>query len=137
MSNELGKDWRGKLLEFDDRPFAAASIGQVHLGKLQDGRPVAIKIQYPGVAQGIDSDIDNLMAVLNVWNAIPEGIFIEKVVEVAKRELSWEVDYIREAECAKRFQRLLGDNPDYYIPEVVGMTHTKFQFIFPIVLFLA
>lgn len=120
MSSELGSDWNNKLLEFEDRPFAAASIGQVHLGKLQDGRPVAIKIQYPGVAQGIESDIDNLMAVLNVWNAIPEGIFIDKIVEVAKRELSWEVDYYREAECAKRFKKLLDDHPDYYIPEVIG-----------------
>lgn len=120
MSNELGENWRSRLLDFDDKPFAAASIGQVHLGKLPDGRPVAIKIQYPGVAQGIESDIDNLMSVLTVWNALPEGIFIEKIVEVAKRELSWEVDYLREAECAKRFKRLLDGHPDYYIPEVVG-----------------
>lgn len=60
MSNELGFGWKDKFLEFEPRPFAAASIGQVHYGKLIDGRQVAIKIQYPGVAKGINSDIDNL-----------------------------------------------------------------------------
>jgi aarF domain-containing kinase len=74
MEAELGSDWRTKLAEFDMKPFAAASIGQVHLGKLHDGRPVAVKIQYPGVAQGIESDIDNLMSVLGVWNIVPEGL---------------------------------------------------------------
>jgi len=73
MESEFGVDWRQKLSEFDMKPFAAASIGQVHLGKLEDGRPVAIKVQYPGVAQGIESDIDNLMTVLNVWKILPDG----------------------------------------------------------------
>jgi len=73
MVQELGVEWKTKLEDFDSKPFAAASIGQVHLGKLHDGRPVAIKIQYPGVSQGINSDIDNLVSVLNVWNIIPEG----------------------------------------------------------------
>jgi len=73
MEKELGADWRSKMAEFDPKPFAAASIGEVHGGKLHDNRPIAIKIQYPGVAQGIGSDIDNLMSVLTVWNIIPEG----------------------------------------------------------------
>jgi len=73
MESEFGPTWRTKFGEFDMKPFAAASIGQVHLGKLHDGRPVAVKIQYPGVAQGIESDIDNLMSVLGVWKILPEG----------------------------------------------------------------
>lgn len=48
-------------------------------------------------------------------------MFIDNVVEVAKRELSWEVDYVREGECTKIFQNLLKDYPDYYIPRVVGL----------------
>lgn len=55
------------------KPFAAASIGQVHAGTLPDGREVAVKIQYPGVAQGIESDIDNLMMVLKFWDVFPKG----------------------------------------------------------------
>ncbi len=75
MKKELGKDWREKLATFEMKPFAAASIGQVHAATLPDGREVAIKIQYPGVAQGIESDIDNLMMVLKFWDVFPKGLF--------------------------------------------------------------
>ncbi len=73
MAAELGPDWRSKFSTFDDRPFAAASIGQVHSGALQDGTEVAVKIQYPGVAKGIDSDISNLLGVLKFSKLLPEG----------------------------------------------------------------
>ena len=55
------------------QPFAAASIGQVHIGQTKSGQNVAVKIQYPGVAQGIESDIINLMGVLKVANVLPQG----------------------------------------------------------------
>ena len=73
MKKELGDDWRSKVQSFEDKPFAAASIGQVHLATLEDGRSVAMKIQYPGVAEGIESDINNLMSTLSVTNILPEG----------------------------------------------------------------
>lgn len=74
MRKELGDDWKSKFTSFDIKPFAAASIGQVHAGILPNGKEVAIKIQYPGVAQGIESDIDNLISVLKIWNIFPKGI---------------------------------------------------------------
>ncbi|XP_043198360.1 atypical kinase COQ8B, mitochondrial-like isoform X2 [Amphibalanus amphitrite] len=121
MRQQLGDDWRARLETFEERPFAAASIGQVHKATLPDGRRVAIKVQYPGVAQGIDSDINNLMAVLNVASILPEGLFIDNLVAVAKRELDWECDYQREAECAVRMRRLVEPHSDkFYVPEVVG-----------------
>uniref|UniRef100_A0A1B6HZJ3 ABC1 atypical kinase-like domain-containing protein n=3 Tax=Homalodisca liturata TaxID=320908 RepID=A0A1B6HZJ3_9HEMI len=119
MVQEFGEDWRSRLASFEMKPFAAASIGQVHSATLLDGTEVAMKIQYPGVAKGIESDIDNLVGILKVWNIFPEGMFIDNVVEVAKRELSWEVDYVREAECTKIFQSLLKDYQDYYIPRII------------------
>lgn len=73
LKKELGKDWKDKFKSFEMKPFAAASIGQVHAGTLPDGREVAVKIQYPGVAQGIESDIDNLMMVLKFWDVFPKG----------------------------------------------------------------
>lgn len=79
---ELGRDWRDKFEVFQDKPFAAASIGQVHLGKTKSGEKVAIKIQYPGVAKSIESDIDNLVTLLKVWNVFPRGFFIDNVVTV-------------------------------------------------------
>ena len=104
MESELGADWRSKLVSFDDKPFAAASIGQVHLGKLRDGKEVAVKIQYPGVAEGIDSDIKNLMAILNVWNVLPKGMYMDNLMKVARVELAWECDYLREAKYIRRFR---------------------------------
>lgn len=76
LTSQLGPDWRSKLDVFEDKPFAAASIGQVHYGVLKDGTEVAIKIQYPGVAEGIESDINNLVSVMKIWNIFPEGIYL-------------------------------------------------------------
>ncbi|XP_063373992.1 atypical kinase COQ8B, mitochondrial [Cydia amplana] len=119
MAAQLGAEWRTRVQHFEDKPFAAASIGQVHLAVLHNGMEVAIKVQYPGVAKGINSDIDNLVGVLKVWNVFPKGMFIDNVVEVAKKELAWEVDYRREAECTKRFKTLLAPYPEYFVPDVV------------------
>ncbi|KAG9336236.1 hypothetical protein JZ751_002583 [Albula glossodonta] len=119
ITNDLGPNWRDKLEFFEERPFAAASIGQVHLARLKDGREVAMKIQYPGVAQSINSDVKNLMTVLNMSNALPEGLFPEHLIEVMSRELALECDYIREAECAKKFKELMKDHPFFYVPEVI------------------
>ncbi|KAK9883591.1 hypothetical protein WA026_001767 [Henosepilachna vigintioctopunctata] len=125
LSNELGSDWQSKIQDFQRKPFAAASIGQVHLGKTQEGQDVAIKIQYPGVAQSINSDIDNLSGIMNLWNIFPKGMFLENLMTVAKRELAWEVDYKREAECTKRFKKLLSPYPEYYVPKVIDELSTN------------
>ncbi|XP_034490633.1 atypical kinase COQ8B, mitochondrial [Drosophila innubila] len=119
MTTQLGPDWRKRLISFDDKPFAAASIGQVHRATLLDGMDVAIKIQYPGVAQSIESDIDNLVGMLKVWDVFPQGFFIDNVVRVAKRELQWEVDYAREAEYTEKFREMISPYPEYYVPKVI------------------
>uniref|UniRef100_A0A669CS19 Atypical kinase COQ8A, mitochondrial n=1 Tax=Oreochromis niloticus TaxID=8128 RepID=A0A669CS19_ORENI len=119
LNNDLGPNWRDKLEMFEERPFAAASIGQVHLARMKDGREVAMKIQYPGVAQSINSDVNNLMAVLNMSNALPEGLFPEHLIDVMRKELALECDYIREAQCARKFRELLKDHPFFYVPEVI------------------
>ncbi|XP_011869571.1 PREDICTED: aarF domain-containing protein kinase 4 isoform X2 [Vollenhovia emeryi] len=125
LANELGHNWRDKFAHFEEKPFAAASIGQVHHGTLLNKQDVAIKIQYPGVAMGIQSDIENLVGIMKVWNMFPEGMFIDNVVEVAKRELAWEVDYVREAECTKKYRDLIIPYPDYYVPAVIDDVSTK------------
>ncbi|KAM6932977.1 atypical kinase COQ8B, mitochondrial [Xenentodon cancila] len=119
LEEELGRGWREKLLSFEDKPFAAASIGQVHHGILKDGREIAMKIQYPGVAESIQSDIDNLMSVLRMSVALPEGLFADSSLEVLQRELAWECDYKREAECAKKFRSLLEGDEFFEAPEVI------------------
>ncbi|XP_077522042.1 ubiquinone biosynthesis protein COQ8, mitochondrial [Amblyomma americanum] len=124
MAQELGSDWESKVASFERKPFAAASIGQVHLATLHDGRAVAVKIQYPGVAMGINSDINNLMAILKYWDIIPKGMYIDNVVAVARRELAWEVDYVREAQCAKKFKELVKPYSEYYVPDVIDELST-------------
>lgn len=119
LNNDLGPNWRDKLEYFEERPFAAASIGQVHLARMKNGREVAMKIQYPGVAQSINSDVNNLMAVLSMSNVLPEGLFPEHLIDVLRRELALECDYKREAACAKKFKELLKDHPFFYVPEVI------------------
>jgi aarF domain-containing kinase len=118
MTREFGSNWRGKFSEFDDVPFAAASIGQVHSGRLLDGRAVAVKIQYPGIAESIDSDLNNLSLLLTASRLLPKGLYLEKTIQVARMELAWECDYIREADCIRKFGDLLqGD--DYTVPKVI------------------
>ncbi|XP_035239669.1 atypical kinase COQ8B, mitochondrial [Anguilla anguilla] len=126
LEQELGPDWRDKLAFFEEKPFAAASIGQVHHAVLHNGKEVAMKIQYPGVAESIRSDINNLMSVLKMSVALPEGLFADSSLEVLQRELAWECDYKREAECAKRFRALLEGDPFFEVPEVVDdLTSTR------------
>ncbi|XP_059370727.1 atypical kinase COQ8B, mitochondrial isoform X2 [Carassius carassius] len=118
LEEELGSGWKEKLSSFEEKPFAAASIGQVHHGVLPDGREIAMKIQYPGVAESIRSDINNLMSVLKMSVVLPDGLFADSSLEVLQRELAWECDYKREAECAKRFRNLLKGDPVFVVPEV-------------------
>ncbi|XP_062873297.1 atypical kinase COQ8B, mitochondrial [Trichomycterus rosablanca] len=126
LEEELGSNWREKFLSFQDKPFAAASIGQVHHGVLPDGREVAIKIQYPGVAESIKSDINNIMSVLKMSVVLPDGLFADSSLEVLHRELAWECDYKREAQCAKRFRALMEGHPIFKVPEVIDeLTNTR------------
>ena len=73
LTEEFGSNWSENFSEFDQKPFAAASIGQVHRAVLKDGAVVAVKIQYPGVAKGIESDINNLLGLLKIANILPES----------------------------------------------------------------
>ncbi|XP_025198773.1 atypical kinase COQ8B, mitochondrial [Melanaphis sacchari] len=125
LAKELGANWKERFETFNLKPFAAASIGQVHEATIRDGTRVAVKVQYPGVADSIKSDIDNLVGVMKVWNMFPEGMFIDNIVKVANKELSNEVDYIREAECTRKFRELLEPYNDYYVPKVIDEVSTK------------
>lgn len=125
LKSEFGPEWRSKFKSFENKPFAAASIGQVHRGVLHDGMEVAVKIQYPGVAKSIESDIDNLVGMLKVWDVFPPGIFIDNVVKVAKRELVWEVDYIREANYTEKYGEMIAAHKEYRVPKVIRELSTK------------
>ncbi|KAF7875220.1 hypothetical protein EAF04_002392 [Stromatinia cepivora] len=123
----LGPEWRELFGEFEEVPLAAASIGQVHRATLKStGAKVAVKIQYPGVADSIDSDLNNLAILLTASRLLPKGLFLDKTIANARTELAWECDYIREAECGLRFQELLADEEDVFVvPKVYSEASGK------------
>ncbi|KAA8917722.1 hypothetical protein TRICI_000161 [Trichomonascus ciferrii] len=127
MTRELGKNWRTEIFSsFNDYPIAAASIGQVHTGVLLDGyKEVALKIQYPGVANSIDSDLNNLMLLLTASRFLPEGLFLDKTIANARVELKWECDYLREAQAMENFTALLKDDPVFVLPKVYHNLSTE------------
>ncbi|CAH8294275.1 unnamed protein product [Eruca vesicaria subsp. sativa] len=125
LDAELGPNWQSKLASFDYEPLAAASIGQVHRAVTKDGLEVAMKIQYPGVANSIESDIENVRRLLNYTNLIPKGLFLDRAVKVAKEELARECDYEIEAISQKHFRDLLSDTPGFYVPRVIDELSSK------------
>lgn len=125
LDGEFGPDWSSKLISFDYEPLASASIGQVHRAVTKDSRDVAMKIQYPGVADSIESDIDNVKLLLDYTNLIPKGLYLERAMKVAKEELSRECDYLLEAENQKRFHDLLSNAQGFYVPFVVDDISSK------------
>lgn len=120
LASNLGDDWRDLFESFEDVPIAAASIGQVHKAVLKsNGQAVAVKIQYPGVANSIDSDLNNLSVLLTASRLLPRGLFLDKTIANARTELGWECNYTREAECQMRFREFLADDTDVFtIPKV-------------------
>lgn len=125
LSRELSDNWRSKFAKFSSKPFAAASIGQVHEATLHDGRAVAVKIQYPGVDVSIDSDIKALTSLLRVWDFLPKGLYIENLIQSARHDLAQEVDYLNEARHAKKFRQLIGTSDGYIVPEIIEELTTK------------
>ncbi|NJC05160.1 putative unusual protein kinase regulating ubiquinone biosynthesis (AarF/ABC1/UbiB family) [Sphingomonas kaistensis] len=116
LEAEWGKDWRRRFKRFQAHPIAAASIGQVHRAETHDGRVLAIKVQYPGVAESIDADVDNVAALLRVSGLLPAELDIGPLLAEAKAQLAREADYVREGQQLRRYGRLLGDAPEFVVP---------------------
>jgi len=114
MEEELGSEWRNeKFQNFEDMPLAAASLGQVHRAThTNTGEQVVVKVQYPGVADSIDSDIENVMRLVRWTNFAPKGLYIDEVMRVARKELKLECDYVHEAEMQRQYSRLLDTAAD-------------------------
>lgn len=127
LASNLGPQWRDLFSSFDETPLAAASIGQVHSAVLaSNGQKVAVKVQYPGVADSIDSDLNNLTLLLTASRLLPKGLFLDKTIANARTELGWECDYIREAEAGNKFQSLLSDDKQtFVVPKVYAEASGK------------
>jgi len=133
LEKELGKEWRSRFETFEDLPFAAASIGQVHRATIIENgetKNVVVKVQYPGVADSIESDLRNLSMLVKMSGFAPKGLFIDKVIAVGRDELKVECDYKREARNQKRLQDLVHGCPDlererFRIPSVMSNHSTQ------------
>lgn len=125
LGREYGKNWQSRFQRFDFDPVAAASIGQVHSAIAADGRALALKIQYPGVARSINSDVDNLAALLGITRVLPLDVDVSGIIAEAKRQLRREADYLAEASHLKRYRQLIADEPSVLVPKVHDDLTTK------------
>jgi predicted unusual protein kinase regulating ubiquinone biosynthesis (AarF/ABC1/UbiB family) len=118
LRRELGSDWRAHFAAFDPEPLAAASIGQVHAAEARDGRVLALKIQYPGVARSIDGDVDLAALLLRGAGLLRADPEVAGLIERVKRELRREADYRREARSALAYRAWLSGDPHFEVPRV-------------------
>ena len=118
LKSEWGPDWRRQFKWFNPRPIAAASIGQVHKALTRDGQELAIKVQYPGVAKSIDSDVDNVSTLLRVAGFAPPELEMGKLLDAAKKQLHEEADYSREGAQMKLYADALADTPGFVVPRL-------------------
>jgi predicted unusual protein kinase regulating ubiquinone biosynthesis (AarF/ABC1/UbiB family) len=118
MGREYGKGWEQRFSHFNYEPAASASIGQVHRVVARDGRVMALKIQYPGVAKSIDSDVDNLAMFLNMARLLPRELDVTDIIDEAKRQLRQEADYFTEAANLERYREMLADDDRFIVPRV-------------------
>jgi aarF domain-containing kinase len=125
LGRAYGKGWESRFAEFELEPLAAASIGQVHRARAVDGRELALKIQYPGVARSIESDVDNVASLLRVARILPVEIDISGLIAEAKRQLRQEADYLAEAANLRRYRALVKDEPRLWVPRVHDDLTTK------------
>jgi len=122
LLRDLGEDWRDNFSEFDDRPVAAASIGQVHAATWRDGRRVAVKIQYPGAGNAIINDFNQLSRVGWLFGILMPGLDVKPLLEELRNRVAEELDYELEAASQQAFADAYRDDPDIYVPDVVAGT---------------
>jgi predicted unusual protein kinase regulating ubiquinone biosynthesis (AarF/ABC1/UbiB family) len=118
LGRAYGAGWAARFADFPLQPIAAASIGQVHRVRTRDGRDLALKVQYPGVARSIASDVDNVAALLRLAQLLPIGLDVGEIAREAKRQLAQEADYEAEARFLEQYAKLVADEPDIVVPRV-------------------
>jgi predicted unusual protein kinase regulating ubiquinone biosynthesis (AarF/ABC1/UbiB family) len=122
MSEELGPGWRAEFREFDDLPVASASIGQVHRAVWSDGTDVAVKIQYPGAAKALRSDLRQLSRLARMFSVLAPGIDIKPLLAEIEARVNEELDYELEASAQRVFATEFDGDPDFAVPHVVHAT---------------
>src|SRR2546421_2605658 len=125
MRNEFGGPLERVFRDFDERAFAAASIGQVHRATTIDGDDVAVKIQYPGVAEAVDTDLRNAMMLLPLVKRLAPGLDAKALAAEMRERIGEELDYELEAQNQRRIGRLLRGHPFVRVPRIDTSLSTR------------
>lgn len=119
LAERLGEEWRELFREFDDKPAAAASIGQVHRAVWHDGRQVAVKVQYPGAGEALLSDLKQLSRFAGLLGPLIPGMEIKPLIRELRDRVAEELDYELEAEAQRAHADAFEGDPDVVVPDVV------------------
>ena len=123
VARELDRPASEVFSEFESEPIAAASIAQVHRARLTDGRPVAVKVQYPSVAALFEADLEALEAIFGAIGRLEPGVRLQPIADYLRWTLPLELDFRREVRAIENLRSALADRDDVVIPEVVdGLT---------------
>ena len=119
LAKELGENWRDNFASFEDKATASASIGQVHKAVWKDGRQVAVKIQYPGAAEALIADLNQIQRFSKIFQLVLPGLDMKPLLEELRARIIEEVDYMYEAEAQRTYAAAYDGDPDIAIPKVV------------------
>jgi predicted unusual protein kinase regulating ubiquinone biosynthesis (AarF/ABC1/UbiB family) len=125
VSREIGRPVSEAFAEFDPEPVASASIAQVHRARLADGRQVAVKVQYPGIASLIEADLSALEGIFKAISRLEPSVNLQPILDYLRWTLPIELDFRREAEAIEDLREALNHREDILIPEVVEGMNTE------------
>jgi len=120
LASQLGSQWRDRFREFDETPAAAASIGQVHRAVWEDGRDVAVKVQYPGAGKALIADLNQLGRLASMFRMLQPGLDVKPLLVELRARITEELDYELEASAQAAFAAAYADDPEIYVPAVVA-----------------
>ena len=124
LAASFGRQWRRRFRSFDDRPAAAASIGQVHRAVWRDGREVAVKVQYPGAGAALLSDLNQVARLGRLVGGLVPGLDVKPVLAELRDRVAEELDYGLEAQAQAAFAAAYADDPEFAVPPVVASAGT-------------
>jgi predicted unusual protein kinase regulating ubiquinone biosynthesis (AarF/ABC1/UbiB family) len=120
IEDDLEESIDDVFASFDEEPIAAASIGQVYRATLDDGRDVAVKVQYPGVAAAVRADLQNLEMIMRVLKRMTPALDVKAIAEEIRERIGEELDYELEAQNQRALARIFAGHPFIFVPDVVS-----------------